>query len=262
MKKLNGLEEDALNLLKIIDDSLPENKRWLIINLAKSKKRRFDLEHPYHMFPQCFGYSLDMVPELLISEGVILASNNILWFLSSYEDSSGSDSNEKGAILEIGKKHGFFTNSTRLNFYTSIVRGVADFGPRMPGHIAALIDVKKMKKFIEKRSIYGDYKADIGAVIKDNGRYLFQNSKTINFSDGKAGDLFDYLIRENNREVSYEEIKTKLGIEKNEVKNAAKQIKSRLDSEGLGNNVHVFSKGEGGYWMVINFQQKILVKEQ
>lgn len=258
MDNISDLEKDALVLLKKINSSFPRENKWLVLNLARSKKRRFNLNPPHHVFPQCFGYSLESVPQLLVDRGVIVAMDK-LWFLSITKNETPSKRRQTGNIFLIGKENGFLNEQNEVNFYLKVYRDRVDYGPVIPGHVSVLINAEKMRSFIDY------YSAEKPFFNNADNSLNFMNQKIIFSGDVEIVGI-KFLLKNINRMVSRKDFYQANGdnnydrIKKQEeltqlhdtIDKRFNQIKDRVNSNEILKNQLIFVKQNGFFGLFIN----------
>ncbi len=258
-KNTNGLVRDAVKIASNIYDSLTPYEDWVIVNICKSHNWSFT-------YPDCpeiptgFGYIYDKVPDILEKDGVIEAKTN-KWFIGLTTKPYSSENPKNLPIYDtisiVARAKKYFNKETRAEYYKKYDTSTNTYeGPKVAGQYSALINVKKLIKFIRWygnqsprfNSVTGEL-SYLGYSLKFSGLDKINAVKLLVDNIGSIVRYKDfYEIREG---VNFDsDIKTQKQKIQNSLESMYKSIKNDVTSSDLKS--YIVLAQQNGFGMFIN----------
>ena len=146
-RDMNGLLKDAFKLSVQIFDSLSPSDKYVIVNIAKTTNSTFT--YPANSeIPTSYGYLFDKTPQVLIEEKVFIVKEKNKWWIGNDKIKQ----NTLDLITIMARSKGYLNKDEWAHYYSQWIYDHYNYGPTCSGLYVVLIDVLKLKEFINKLS--------------------------------------------------------------------------------------------------------------
>lgn len=267
-----GIVNDALVLCLNIYHATPPNKKWAILNIARSTNSSFTFtSYKYQIIPTSYGYNYDNVPDFLRDEGVFEALVQNHWFLNVGKRASLESYD---LVSVTAKVKNYLSKGEGAYYYQKWTRDDVDEGPATPGQYAVLVNMEKLTSFYNKYN--PPQISNIPTYDSSNGELSFMGER-IKIEGEINIKTMDLLIKNINSRVGMKELfevrqnanyeqeiaKYKKTPTNDIVEQVIKSLKAKIEENGKLKKILIFVQKDGfGIFIDQNALQLLMTPQE